>query len=71
MAYAHQKRVGAEIRARIPRGITGSTQNIFRQYVTVYRLMNLPFDVSRDKALAMVRVQEPGFVPVVLPPFDN
>jgi hypothetical protein len=67
MAYAHQKQVGAELRSRIPRGPRGSAQNIFRQNVSVHLLMNLSFEASTMKALASVRVHEPGFVPVILP----
>jgi hypothetical protein len=71
MAYAHQKQVGEKLRARIPRGPRGSRQNIFRQNVCVYLLMNLSFEASTCRALALIRVQEPGFVPVILPGFDN
>jgi hypothetical protein len=71
MAYEHQKQVGEKLRARIPRGPRGSRQNIFRQNVSVYLLMNLSFEASTDKALTLIRVQEPGFVPVILPATGN
>jgi len=67
MAYAQQWRVREELRARIPRGPRGSVQNIFRQNVSVHLLMNLSFEASTMRALASIRVQEPGFVPVILP----
>jgi len=66
MPYAHQKQVGEKLRARIPRGPRGSRQNIFRQNVSVYLLMNLSFEESTKKALASIRIQEPEFVPVIL-----
>jgi hypothetical protein len=67
MAYTHQMRGREELRNRIPRGPKGSGQNTFRQEVSVHLMMNLTFDASTEKALASVRVHDPGFVPVILP----
>lgn len=65
-----QEIAAREIR-RVPRGVRGSSQNLFRAVLQMVRVSHLsrnrgaPWERSFDAALQMFRKDEPGFEPVI------
>lgn len=68
MRYERQKGIQSEMDARIPRGLSGSPQNLFRFAFYNSRCQGLSFDESVEKATAFMQQREPGFSPTILPP---
>jgi hypothetical protein len=63
-----QTEVHRELTARIPRGRTGSPQNMLRMHFYLFRIRGFTFEDSLARALAVVRTDTPDFVPLLLPP---
>jgi len=62
-----QNLVRKELDERIPRGPRGSTQNELRMHFNAWRLHGLTFEESVVRAVEVVRLRDPAFVPTVLP----
>jgi hypothetical protein len=64
MKYQRQHDVSREREARIPRG--DLLQNLFRSAWTSFRMHGHTFDESVTVATAVIRKDDPGFVPRIL-----
>ena len=59
--------VRIEMDERIPRGLRVSAQNELRMHFNAWRLQGLTFEESIVRAIEVVRLRNPAFVPMVLP----
>jgi len=67
MKNERQHVVRNEMDERIPRGPRGSAQNELRMHFNAWRLHGLTFEESVVRAVEVVRLRDPAFVPTVLP----
>ena len=67
MKNERQHFVRNEIDERIPRGPRGGAQNELRMHFNAWRLHGFTFEESIVRAIEVVRLRNPAFVPMVLP----